>query len=41
MIMGLTLIYAFAIVLVNILVEILCNLLDPRLRILKEEAALQ
>lgn len=41
MIMGLTLIFAIAIVLVNILVEILCNLLDPRLRILKEEAALQ
>jgi ABC-type dipeptide/oligopeptide/nickel transport system permease component len=36
LIMGLTLIYATGIVLVNVLVEILCEILDPRIRASKQ-----
>jgi ABC-type dipeptide/oligopeptide/nickel transport system permease component len=31
-IMGLTLIYAIGIVLVNLVIEVVCQILDPRLR---------
>jgi ABC-type dipeptide/oligopeptide/nickel transport system permease component len=39
MIMGLTLLFAIGIVLVNILIEILCEILDPRLRAIKHAGA--
>ena len=39
MIMGLTLIYATGIALVNLLIEIACEILDPRLRSLKHQGA--
>ena len=39
MIMGLTLLFAIGIVLVNILIEILCEILDPRLRAIKHPGA--
>jgi ABC-type dipeptide/oligopeptide/nickel transport system permease component len=35
MILGLTLIYATGIVLVNILIEVLCEALDPRIRLVR------
>ena len=39
MIMGLTLIYATGIVLVNVLIEVLCEILDPRIRSIKHQGA--
>lgn len=39
MIMGLTLIYASGILLVNILIEFVCEILDPRIRSIKQIAA--
>jgi oligopeptide transport system permease protein len=39
MIMGLTLIFATGIVLVNVLIEVLCEALDPRLRSIKQRGA--
>jgi ABC-type dipeptide/oligopeptide/nickel transport system permease component len=39
MILGLTLIYAIGILLVNLLIEVLCEMLDPRLRSLKLRGA--
>jgi len=39
MILGLTLIYATGILLVNVLIDILCEILDPRLRSLKPQGA--
>ncbi len=39
MIMGLTLIYAIGILLVNLLIEVLCEILDPRLRSIKHQGA--
>ncbi len=39
MIMGLTLIYATGIVLVNVLIEVLCEILDPRIRSIKPQGA--
>lgn len=39
MIMGLTLIYATGILFVNILIDVLCEILDPRLRALKPRGA--
>lgn len=39
MIMGLTLIYATGILLVNALAEILCDFLDPRIRAIKQQGA--
>jgi len=39
MIMGLTLIYATGIALVNVLIEVLCEILDPRLRSIRHQGA--
>jgi len=39
MIIGLTLIYATGIVLVNVLIEVLCEILDPRLRSIEHQGA--
>lgn len=39
MIIGLTLIYATGIVLVNVLIEVLCDILDPRIRAIKHQGA--
>jgi oligopeptide transport system permease protein len=39
MILGLTLIYATGILLVNVLIDILCEILDPRLRSIKTQGA--
>ncbi len=39
MIMGLTLFYAIGIMLVNIVVEFLCEILDPRIRSVKHQGA--
>lgn len=39
MIMGLTLIYASGILLINILTEFLCELVDPRIRLSKQQGA--
>ena len=39
MIMGLTLIYATGIVLVNVLIEVVCEMLDPRIRSIKYQGA--
>jgi len=40
MIMGLTLVYSTGIVLVNSLIEILCEIIDPRIRLVKDGDAL-
>ncbi len=39
MIMGLTLIYAIGILLANLLIEVLCEILDPRLRSIQQQGA--
>ena len=39
MIMGLTLVYATGMVLVNVLIEVLCEILDPRIRSIKQRGA--
>ena len=39
MVIGLTLVYATGLVLVNLLVEVLCEILDPRLRSVKHQGA--
>ncbi len=39
MIMGLTLIYAVGIALVNVLIEVLAEILDPRIRVIKQRGA--
>jgi oligopeptide transport system permease protein len=39
MIMGLTLVFATGVVLVNVLIEIVCEILDPRLRSIKHQGA--
>ena len=39
MIMGLTLIYASGILLVDILTEFVCEMLDPRIRSIKQQGA--
>ncbi|PKO14539.1 MAG: hypothetical protein CVU39_13755 [Chloroflexi bacterium HGW-Chloroflexi-10] len=39
MIMGLTLIYATGIVLINVLIEFLCEILDPRIRAVNQQGA--
>lgn len=41
MIMGLTLLYATGIALVNVLIEVLCDILDPRIRSIKHQGALK